>query len=145
MRLFRFAIISINGKVEIANILGNTDADWRKLALMRLGARVRVSQAVDNGKSLSLFVGADVPLGEMPQADQDGLLVVPDEPRRLTEKAIEAAANLLSVATGHERSVTSRNLPVAFYAENDDDRVFLRSHTGIKGIDDGVSFGRMSV
>ena len=145
MRLFRFAIISILGKAEIASILGKADATWREFSLVRGGARVRVTEAVDDGNGLALFVGADVPLSELPQADRDGLVEVPDEPRRLTEKAIDAAANLLSVATGHTRSVTSRNLPVAFYAENDDDRGFLRAQTAIKSIDRGVSFSRMSV
>ena len=86
-----------------------------------------------------------MPLSEFPRADEDGLVEVPGEPRRLTEKAIDAAANVLSVASGHARSVTSRNLPAAFYSENEEDRKFLRAQTGIKGIDRGVSFGRMSV
>ncbi len=145
MRLFRFAIISIHGKVEIASILGKADATWREFSLVRADARVRVTEAVDNDSGLALLVGADVRLGEVPMADKDGLVEMPDEPRRLTEKAIDAAANLLSVATGHARSVTSRNLPVAFYAENDADREFLRAQTGITNIDRGVSFGRMSV
>ena len=145
VRLFRFAIISILAKAEIASILGKADATWREFSLVCAGARVRVTKAVDDANGLALFVGADVPLSELPQADQDGLVEVPDAPRRLTEKAIDAAANLLSVATGHARSVTSRNLPVAFYAETDQDRDFLRAQTGIKSIDRSVSFSRMSV
>jgi len=145
MRLFRFAIISILGKTEIANILGKDDASWREFSTARAGARVRVMQAIDDANGLALFVGADVQLSELPQADQDGLVEVPEDPRRLTEKAIDAAANVLSVATGHARSVTSQNLPVAFYPETDNERDFLRANTGVKGIDRGVSFGRMSV
>lgn len=145
MRLFRFAIISILGKVEIASVLPKPDATWRDFSLERAGARVRVTEAVDDGKGLALLVAADVALSELPQAGQDGLVEVPDQPRRLTEKAIDAAANVLSVASGHARSVTSRNLPVAFYPESEEDRTFLGGHTGIKGIDRGVSFGRMSI
>jgi hypothetical protein len=102
-------------------------------------------EAVDDGNGLALFVCADVPLSELPKAGEDGLVEVPDGPRRRTEKAIDAAANLVSVATGHARSITSRSLPVAFYPESDEDRDFLHAQAGIRGIDRGVAFGRMSV
>lgn len=135
MRLFRFAIISI---------LGEANA-WRQFSVRRAGAVVRVMEAVADDNGLALFVCADVPLKDLPRADQDGLVEVPDRPRRLAEKAIDAAANLISVGTGHPRLITSRNLPVAFYPESDGDRDFLHAKAGVKGIDRGVSFGRMSV
>ena len=112
---------------------------------MRAGARVSVMEAVDDGNGLALSVCADVPLSELPKADRNRLVEVPDEPRRLTEKAIDAAANLVSVATGNARSTTPRNLAVAFYPESDNERESLRSLVGVKGLDRGVAFGRMSV
>ena len=73
------------------------------------------------------------------------MIEVPDQPRRLAERAIDAAANLMSVATGHGRSITSPNLPVAFYAESDDERAWLRGLAGVKNIERGVGVGHISV
>ena len=71
MRLFRFAIISI---------LGEANA-WREFSVRRAGAVVRVIEAVADDNGLALFVCADVPLKDLPRADQDGLVEVPDRPR----------------------------------------------------------------
>jgi hypothetical protein len=135
VRLFRFAIISILGKAD----------EWRDCAVVRKGARVRVMEAVEHGSALVLSIGADVALSELPQVGGERLVEVPEEPRRLAEKAIDATANLLSVATGSARAITSPNLPVAFYPESDKEREFLQGHVGVKDIDRGVAFGRMSV
>jgi hypothetical protein len=135
MRLFRFAIISIVGAAD----------DWQEMSLRRGGALVRVMSATCDANGVALFVCSDIQLSEFPTADEDRMVEIPDRPRRLTEKAIDAAANLVAAATGHARSVTSQNLPVAFYAESDEDREFLRAQAGIKGLERGVGFGRMSV
>ena len=102
-------------------------------------------ESVEESAGLALSVCADVSLSELPSPDDHGMIEVPGEPRRLAEKAIDAAANLMSVATGHGRSITSPNLPVAFYPESDDERALLHGLAGVKNIDRGVGVGRISV
>jgi hypothetical protein len=104
MWLFRFAIISIHGQADA----------WESFSLGRDNARVRVLQRMDDAGGVGFVVGSEIALDEMASVDDERLVLVPDARRRLAQEAIDVAANLLSVATGHARLTTSPNLPVAF-------------------------------
>ena len=107
MELLRFAVLT----------LGSPSGAWNKFSLEHEGVRV----AHIEGLSLSsqrIAVGAIVELDERPELCADGLVEVPEEARRKAEAALEVAADVLSVATGGSRAISSPSLPVAFRAED---------------------------
>jgi hypothetical protein len=134
MRLLRFAYITLR-----------EGAAWPRFSVTRNGVRVSVLRSTERGKHLTLLVSADVDLHDPPSVDEEGRVEVPDAPRQEGENAIETTADLISVATGHGRSISSPNLGVAFRAETDNEWSFLRARAGVRGADRGVPVGRWSV
>jgi hypothetical protein len=130
MRLLPFAFTELDGQTN----------DWQQFVLEYVGVTVSVRNSKQRGDRLVLLVAADVPLGDdfSPAVDRAGMAVVPDEERRAAEAAIETAANLVSIATGHRRSITSPNLAVAFRVEAERDRKLLHSRVGLPGIERGA-------
>jgi hypothetical protein len=137
VRLLRFAFIKLGGQSK----------DWRRFAIQYGGVAVSVINTEEIGSRLRLLVVADMPLSpdEQLRVDAERLVIVPEETRRAAEAALEAVANLVSLATGYSRTITSPNLQVAFRIETDDDRRFFASCSGLRGAELGVSAGRMSI
>src|SRR5437899_3029879 len=86
-----------------------------------------------------VLIVATVPLSARPEASADGIVEVPDEPRRRAEEALEHGANLLSVVTGGSRYLSSPSLPVAFRAENTEEREWLQQQKQLADADQGVA------
>ena len=135
VRLLRFAFITLDGPSRA----------WQPPTVSQEDASVSVlSSREQNGQRL-LLVCADVPLRALPVVDEHGQVDIPHEERRRGESAIEATANLLSLATGCGRSISSPNLVVAFRADTDDETHFMQSLTTVNGVEKGIAYGRMSV
>jgi hypothetical protein len=70
--------------------------------------RVEKVQVVGEGGDHTKFlVAASCPLEYRPKVTADGLVVVPEKPRARAEEAIETVANLIAVAQGSRRSISS--------------------------------------
>jgi hypothetical protein len=136
MRLLRFAFIELNGKVRA----------WERFSLEYESATVSVlsSQEQKGGRRL-LLVCASVALPALLDVDEVGRVDVPETERRAAEGAIETVANLISLASGCGRSITSPNLPLAFRADSDEEMRLLRTLSAINGGDRGVVSGRLHV
>jgi len=90
---------------------------------------VRVSTLLSrelNGK-LQLLVVAALPLQEKPFVTPEGVVLVPDLPRRQAESAIKAYADLIAVTCRSRRSISSPSPYIAFEPEADDERIWLES------------------
>lgn len=135
MRLLRFAILSLGGATQ----------DWRTFTMEHRGVTVSTVQDWASNGGVSMLLVAAVALVNRPQLDEAGHVLVPDDPRRLAEGAIELTADFVSVATGHARSLSSASLVVAFQTERDDDRTWLEAQQGLASAGKGVSVGRLSV
>jgi hypothetical protein len=135
VHLLRFAFIALDGQTR----------DWGSFSLKSDSAVVSVFRSWPGNGRLVLLVCAEVPLQALPGVGEDGLVDVPDAERRAAEAAIESAANVLSVGTGHGRPISSPNLAVAFRAETDAEEKFLNAQAGVRGADKGVAYGRLSI
>jgi len=72
-------------------------------------------------------------LKKLPIIGSDSLLDVPEAERKACERAIEAYANTISVASRTSRSISSPSPCVAFVAEDDAEKVYLQGASGIRG------------
>lgn len=99
----------------------------------------------EQGGRQLLLVCASVALHVPPRVDDAGQVDIPEGERRAGEGAIEAVANLISLASGCRRSITSPSLPVAFRADSDEETGLLQTLSAINGGDKGVASGRLSV
>jgi hypothetical protein len=125
MHLLRFATL------DLESALG----EWREFSMEHDGVEVgRVETSA--GPSDPLLIVALVPLEGPAEVDRNGLVQVPDEPRRQGEAALQHVADMLSVATGGRRALASPSLPVAFKADNPDERAWLHAQTGLAGAEE---------
>jgi hypothetical protein len=125
MHLLRFATLA----------LGSPIGEWREFSMEDDGVEVgRVETR--GGPDDQLLIVALVPLEGPPEVDSDGLVQVPDEPRRRGEEALQNVADTLSVVTGGGRALASPSLPVAFKADTPDERAWLHAQTGLAGAEE---------
>lgn len=86
----------------------------------------------DLNHRLRLLLVASVPLAGWPPLTPDGVVMVPEEPRREAEEAIKAYANSIAMSERARRSISSPSPYVAFLPETDDERTWLESTRGLK-------------
>ncbi|MBA7470758.1 hypothetical protein ES707_06045 [subsurface metagenome] len=77
------------------------------------------------------MVAALVELRKWPGLTNDGLVVVPEEPRKQAERAIETAANMIAIAEGCKRSISSPIPCIAFLPEDSESHAWLDRTKGI--------------
>lgn len=135
MQLLRFAIVSFSGELE----------DWASFTVEHDGVTVSSIDTWQRQATTDVLLLASKPMDARPVHDDDSLVVVPDDLRRAAEEAIEVAANVVSVAAGHARALSSPALPVAFKAEDDDERRWLSSQRGLASAGKGTAMGRLTV
>src|SRR4051794_21140031 len=105
MQLHRFVLMTFGDDVSS---LANFGANYE-------GVTVGVLLHTLRGERRSeLMMVAKVDLDELPAVDEFGQVEVPDEPRRLAERSLEVVGDLLSVAKGCSRALSSPRTPVAF-------------------------------
>jgi hypothetical protein len=95
--------------------------------------RTLVSKEVTGG--IKVLVAGGVPLEFRPKLTRDQRVVVPDGPRRRCELAIEAIADLVSIAERCSRSIASPFPWVAFEPTSDAARAWLSEAAGIHELD----------
>ena len=98
VQLIRFALISLDGAAD----------DWTAFTVEHDGVIASAIQSWSKPPGLLILVAASVALDEPPVSDSWGVVEVPDTPRRQAEAAIEVAANAVSIATGHRRTLVAR-------------------------------------
>ncbi len=135
MRLLRLAFVELHGSTR----------SWEGFTIEHQNATVQVLGSEEQDGLMVLVVCANVELDAPIAADPEGQVDAPASERRACEAAIESAANLLSLASGCARTITSPNLPLAFRAENDDERRLIGTLTSIDGAEKGTASGRLSV
>jgi acetyl-CoA acetyltransferase len=88
MKLLRFALLTFDPPPE----------NWREWRLRADGARIQTEWAreLEAGK-LSVLVIAETDLSERPVVNDDGLVIIPEDPLKRAEAMIETSANLVAV------------------------------------------------
>lgn len=135
MELLRFALLT----------LGSPADDWKSFGLTHDGVAVAPLEIAAGSDRPLLLLSATVSLGQRPVADAEGFIEVPEDARRRAEAALQVAANLLSVATGGSRGLSSPSLHVAFHAQDSDERDWLGQHAGITEVQRSRSLPSFSV
>jgi hypothetical protein len=103
---------------------------WREWTLRIDDIEVGPVSPYESEDKLRLLVGGATTLDYRPKVTSDGLVVVPPKQREAAERAIELAANLISVAQGCRRHIASPWPPVVFVATGDDGRGWLAEQPG---------------
>jgi hypothetical protein len=80
---------------------------------------------------IEVLLMSRVELKDLPALSDDNLSIVPDEPRRLSEAAIEAYANTVAVLERCHRSISSPANCVGFLPGDEEARAWLRTVDGI--------------
>jgi hypothetical protein len=96
------------------------------------------------GGALKALLVAACPLDYLPKRTRDGYVVVPSEPRRRCEHAIEAFADLISISGRCRRSIASPLPWVVFEATTDTAGEWLDDSAGIHELDHVVDIPRAS-
>ena len=122
MKLIRLATIYFNPVPE----------GWRSWSLTFGPVEVQTMGSWDLDGRLRLLVFAQVGLAEPLKLTHDSLVVIPEEPRKLAEQAIETTANLISVFEQCKRSISSPGPYVALLPENPESEAWLNNNA--KGI-----------
>ena len=123
MKLLRLAILTFKPKPE---------QDWRSWHLRTDGVELATLWADEPTDSeLSLFVGATANLSERPPLNEDGFVIIPEEPLKDAEAVIEASANLIAVSERCNRTVSSPLPSIGFIPEDEESREWLDSTNGI--------------
>lgn len=122
MKLVRLALLTFDPTPE----------NWREWVLHAGGASIQTewSRELESG-GLQIFVVASTDLSERPEVSEDGLVIVPEEPLKLTEALIETTANLVAISERCKRSIASPMPSVAFLPEDRETREWLDSTEGI--------------
>lgn len=122
MKLVRLALLTFDPAPEA----------WREWVLHTDGASIQTewSRELESG-GLQIFVVASTGLSERPEVNGDGLVIVPEEPLKLTEALIETAANLVAISERCKRSISSPMPSVAFLPEDQETREWLDGTNGI--------------
>ncbi len=96
---------------------------------------VRTLRTTVAGSDLKVLVAASCALEYWPKRTAAGYVVVPDRARRRCEQAIEATADLISIARLCRRAIASPFPWVAFEATTDAARDWLGQSAGIHDFD----------
>jgi hypothetical protein len=117
--------------LRLATVVFQPDIEEFRYWSMRVGP-VNVSGFMTNRTDLApeakklevarRLLQAEIPLRTLPSPDAEGFINVPEPERRACERAIEAAANVISVLRRTSRSIASPWPPVAFVPESDEER-----------------------
>jgi hypothetical protein len=122
MKLVRLALLTFDPAPE----------NWREWVLHTDGASIQTewSRERESG-GLQIFVVASTDLSERPEVNEDGLVIVPEEPLKLTEALIETSANLVAISERCKRSISSPMPSVAFLPEDQETWEWLDSTNGV--------------
>jgi len=120
---------------------------WRswEVCLGEVKVQALGNQVIDNGKKLAILAVAQIDLKELPALDNDGAIVIPEEPRRKAEQAIEIAANHIAVSEMCKRSISSPNPSIALIPKDEKERDWLNGSNGIYALLQFFGSGRFSV
>ena len=121
MKLVRFVMLE----------LGPNARAWEKFRMQRGPVTLGTLRNFGNNDGLRLFLAADLMLARYPERNSDLEVIVPEAERKRLEEALETAANLIAVATGERRRVTSPTPCVVFQPQDDDERAWLEESAGI--------------
>ena len=135
MELLRFALLA----------LGSPADGWNSFRLTHDGVTVAPLGTARGPDPPLLLLSATVSLDQRPPVDPNGFVEVPEDARRRAETALQVTANLLSVATGGSRALSSPSLAVAFHAQDSHERDWLGQHRGIAAVEHGRSLPTFSV
>ena len=92
--------------------------------------QIRTLGAYDVEKSLRLLLVADSQLGQRPELTKNGLIALPDTPRRAAEAALETLVNVIAVSKQCRRSLASPIPCFALVPEDAQSEQWLRSAKG---------------
>lgn len=105
-------------------------SDW---SLTTDDVRVEPLQVADEGEDhFKFLVAASCVLEYRPKVTADGLVVVPEKPRARAEEAIETVANLIAVAQGSRRSISSAHPAVFLKPLTEPAQDWLSSQKGLQ-------------
>jgi hypothetical protein len=122
MKLIRLATIYFDPLLD----------DWRSWSLTFGPVEVQTMGSWELEGKLRLLVFAQVDLPQQLELTTNGLVIIPEEPRKLAEQAIEAAANIISVFEQCKRSIASPDPYVALLPEDSESQAWLNNNA--KGI-----------
>jgi hypothetical protein len=105
---------------------------WREWVLRTGPVEVSPISAYEGDTSLKLLVGAGRVLDYRPKVSASNEVIVPEKQRNEAEEAIETAANLIALAQGCRRTVSSPTPAVVFVATGDDGRAWLAKRAGLQ-------------
>ncbi|PYJ48718.1 MAG: hypothetical protein DME87_11465 [Verrucomicrobia bacterium] len=104
------------------------------IALQFANLKVTCTQATVRGKPSDRRIAiAEMELDSSVSIDADGYIIVPEEPRRAREDAIESLANIVAVFNHCARQVSSATPWVALCDLQDDERSTLNASKGFRG------------
>lgn len=126
MKLIRMALLYFHTK----------ENDWLRYKwVVKLGEVEVASQRIGNAPEIKdqqrQLVFASVKLEKLPEKNSDGFLILSEGERRKAELAIEAVANMFSIAERCRRRISSPSPCVALLPENDDEIEMLETSPGI--------------
>lgn len=90
----------------------------------------------------TLLAIAEIKLKEDLETDEDKTIKIPEIPRKVLERRIEDAANVIAVSEKCGRQISSSHPYIAFKPENEEERKWLDSTNGIKYV--GSSLNRIN-
>jgi len=121
MKLVRFAFVNFEPRPIL----------WKHWGLDVDGIKVGVEEREleKSKKLLRVIIFAEVKLDVLPHIEND-ILIVPEQPRKSAERAIEHLTNLVSVSEMCKKSISSSTPCVAFIPENEKERKYLEKSKG---------------
>ena len=128
MKLVRFATLYLKRKVELKD----------KLCLGDERASVEVQDASLGGQVPRLLFQAVMALDARPEVSSQREVIVPEQPRKEAEGAIESVANLLAVLNHSHRQISSPWPFVALGLEDEDENRWASSLTRFQGEQSGI-------
>jgi hypothetical protein len=121
--------------IRLATVyLDRLEDDWRQFGMRFEDIELSTLGAWDVDNQVRLLLAAAKRLPYRPKVTSDGAVIVPERERREAEEAIEHTANLIALANGGRRRISSPTPAVALFADGDEGRAWL----------DGVSYLELS-
>jgi len=121
MQLIRLAFISFEKDFE----------KWEKLTFKAGDVLLGTFPGFDSKKHKKLLMVATVKLDCSPIIDDSGLIIVPEEKRKLLESHIEMIANLISISEKTSRKISSPMPSIAFVIESKGEEEWLKAAKGV--------------
>jgi len=120
MQLIRLAFISFDKDLE----------KWEKFTLDAEDIHLGTIPGFNSQKHKRLFVAASIKLDDKPLIDGSGLIIIPEDKRKLLEAHIEMAANLISISEKTSRRISSPSPSVVLVFENNYEEDWLKQANG---------------